>query len=79
MSETQKRPGSRQEFTISLRGAELPQEVVDRIHRALHRTLLAEIADIDLASRHALRLLRLDESLKDNGSTQGIQAEIAEL
>jgi hypothetical protein len=76
MSETK---GPRQEFTISLRGADLPQEVVDRIHRAIHRAVLAEIADIDLAPRHAFRLIGLDESLKENGPTQGIHAQIAEL
>jgi hypothetical protein len=78
MSERQGRENA-QEFTISLEGAELPPEVVDRIHRALHRVVLQEIAEIDVASRHGVRFLGLDGALLDGGRTQGIQAQIVEL
>jgi hypothetical protein len=67
-----------QEFTISLEGAALPPEVVERIHRALHRAVLQEIAEIDVAPRHAVRFLGLDDALEDGGRTQGIQAQIVE-
>ena len=65
-------------FNIVIEGAELAPEVVDRIHRAVHRAVLTEIAEIDVAPRRAVRFVGLDGDL-GGGQTQGIRAEIAEL
>ncbi len=66
-----------QEFTIPVQG-ELPPEALGRIHRAVHRAVLSEIAEIDLAPRSGIRFLRLDDELVAGGRTQGIAAEIAQ-
>jgi hypothetical protein len=64
-----------QEFTISFTGGELPAEAADRIHKALHRAVLQEIADLDLSERNAIRFINLDKPLF-GGHTQGIRAEL---
>ena len=64
-----------QEFTISFAGGELPAEATERIHKALHRAVLQEIADLDLSSRNAIRFINIDKPLI-GGPTQGIRAEI---
>jgi len=69
---------SAQEFTVSIQGGQLPPEVLDRIHRALHRAVLSEIAEIDLAPRNGVRFLGLDDELVGRGRTQGIAAQIIE-
>jgi hypothetical protein len=76
MSEAEANRRSAQEFTISFTGGELPAEAADRIHKALHRAVLQEIADLDLsATRNAIRFINLDK-LPIGGGTQGIRAEI---
>lgn len=63
-----------QEFKISLEGAELPAEVIDRIHKALHRAVLQELADVDLGPRQGVRSIELDRSSArgPGGKTDGI-------
>jgi hypothetical protein len=53
-AEANRRPAHK--FTISFAGGgELPLEAADRIHKALHRAVLQEIADLDLsATRSAI-------------------------
>jgi hypothetical protein len=52
---TEADPG--QQFTVSLEGVQLPPEVVERIHRAVHRAVLSEIADIDLSLARGVRFV----------------------
>ena len=64
-------------FSIALEGADLAPEFVDRIHRAVHRAVLAELAELDVAPRRALRFIGIDRF--PDGSTQGIVAQIEEV
>ena len=77
MSETEQLENAA-EFTVSIQGGQLPPEVLNRIHRAVHRAVLHEIADIDLAPRNGVRFLGLDDELVGRGRTQGIAAQIVE-
>jgi hypothetical protein len=65
-------------FSVTLEGAELAPEVVERIHRALHRAVLAEMAEIDVAPRRAVRFIGIDR-FPGGGTTQGIVAQIEEI
>lgn len=64
-------------FSIALEGAELDPEIVERIHRAVHRAVLAELAELDVAPRRALRFIGIDRF--PGGQTQGIIAQIEEI
>jgi hypothetical protein len=77
MSEAEANRRPTHEFTISFAGGgELPAEAADRIHKALHRAVLQEIADLDLsATRSAIRFINIDKP-PFGGPTQGIWAEI---
>ena len=76
MSEAEANRRPTHEFTISFAGGELPAEAADRIHKALHRAVLQEIADLDLsATRSAIRFINIDKPPL-GGPTQGIWAEI---
>lgn len=75
MSEAQAGGRPTQQFTISFAGGELPAEAADRIHKALHRAVLQEVADLDLSSRSAIRFINVDRP-EIGGPTQGIWTEI---
>jgi hypothetical protein len=65
-------------FSITLEGAALAPETVERIHRAVHRVVLAEIAEIDVAPSRAVRFIGIDR-FPGGGQTQGIVAQIDEV
>lgn len=75
MSEAEANRRPTHEFTISFAGGELPPEAADRIHKALHRAVLQEIADLDLSASNAIRFINLDKP-PFGGPTQGIWADI---
>jgi hypothetical protein len=62
------------EFRVTLSGAELSQEVVERIDAAVHQAVLREIAHVDIAPSFGVQLVRPDR-IKD-GSTQGIAVRL---
>jgi hypothetical protein len=64
-------------FAITLEGADLAPEVVERVHRAVHRAVLAEIAEIDVAPRRGVRFVGIDR-FPGGGTTQGLIAQIEE-
>jgi hypothetical protein len=61
------------EFRVTI-GVELPPEVAKRIAQAIQKSVLAEIAGIDLAPALAINFLSRGEGTAEigNGSTQGI-------
>lgn len=65
-----------QEFRIAIQGT-LPPDVTDRIHQALHRALLQELANLDLDVGQAVRFIQFDDG-HGGGGTQGASTVVAE-
>jgi hypothetical protein len=69
----QESPGH--EFRVTLKGITLPPDVAARIDRALHRAVLHQLSDLDLATGSAVQFVAPTDG---NGGTQGMEI-IAEL
>jgi len=54
------------EFRLAIKGIVLPVEVVDRISRALQKTMMSELGSLDLAPSLGVRFIR-------DGDNQGIE------
>lgn len=59
------------EFRVSI-GVELPPETAKRIAKAIQRSVLEEVAGLDLGGRYSVDFLAEGGRASDNGGTQGI-------
>ncbi|MBQ0897427.1 hypothetical protein KBX37_30920 [Micromonospora sp. U56] len=65
-----------QQFKISIEG-DLPPEATERIHQALHRALLQELASLDFGPQRAVRFIGFDDP--GGGGTQGASTLVADI
>lgn len=78
MSEQSAVQPSGHEFRVTLRGIQLPPDVAIEIDKALHKAVLEQLADLDVATGYAVRFLPEQPDNGNggnggNGRTQGMQ------